>query len=520
MAMRNSLVISACGILMVLVVTVMGGCTLSPLENRTVTRALDAQESAQTALGQEISVIENTQNEKSGVYIIGDPQLAFAARILLSQRAEKTMDLQYYIWEADVTGTLMFETIVDAANRGVRVRLLLDDNGIEGLDDAFFVLNNHANIEVRIFNPFVQRKLKWLGYITHFNRVNRRMHNKSFTVDNVATVIGGRNIADDYFGATEHVLKEDIDVIAVGEIVSHVSTDFDIYWASLSAYPIDQLLNVKDDAQYSTGALFPSQLNNPERNAYIELIKESSIIDALTNGKLSFTWAKVDMISDSPTKTLHANQDEDLLVFKLHQVIGQPSQGVLIISPYFVPTKAAVTHFVELAEQGINVSILTNSMQATDVLPVHAGYAKHRKTLLRAGVSLFELKSTRANENRLKDKLGPFGSSASSLHAKLFAIDDERLFIGSFNFDPRSINLNTELGFVIHSNELTEQVNAEFAQHVRSAAYELVLTEDEDIIWKEIVDGELKYHESEPGLGIVSGVALSILSVLPIDSLL
>lgn len=520
MSRRKIYTMAVMGCALAILILASGGCSLSPVTDRYPSHALSASEANKTSLGQAVSKSKHDKEGTSGVYMMGDPQLAFASRMLLFERAEKTIDLQYYIWDADVTGTLMFEALLSAANRNVRVRLLLDDNGINELDDALYTLSNHPNIDVRIFNPFVQRQHKWLGYITHFTRVNRRMHNKSFTVDNVVTVIGGRNIADDYFGATQHVLKEDIDVLAVGDIVGHVSSDFDRYWASQSAYPITQLVNNEHKAVYSTAMLFPEQSNNPRRQEYITLIKQSSIIDTLAKGTLAFSWSEVKLISDSPQKTLNTNNDEDLLVAKLHEALGVPTKSVLIVSPYFVPTPKAVSHFTALAKQGIAVNILTNSMMATDVLPVHAGYAKHRKTLLNAGVSLFELKPTRADSNKLKDKLGPFGSSASSLHAKMFVIDDKRLFIGSFNFDPRSININTELGFIIYHEELTTQVNTQFAENIDSAAYALSLDESGDIVWHETVNGNLIAHTREPGSGVLNNFALSILSILPINSLL
>ena len=505
---------------LLLVTLVLGGCSLTPLTDRTHSTAITAAEADNTELGQAILAVKRKQQEQSGVYIMGDAPLAFAARALLAQRAQKTIDIQYYIWQADITGTMLLDALVQAAERGVRVRLLLDDNGITGLDDALLALNNHPNIEVRLFNPFVQRKLKWLGYLTHFSRVNRRMHNKSFTVDNVAVVVGGRNIADDYFGATKQVLKEDLDLIAIGDIVNKVSADFDLYWASDSAYPITLLVDSNNTDVYSTKRFFPDRLTDPNRQTYLDLISRSALIDDLANGRTAFTWTKVDMLSDSPAKTLSKHRKSELLAVKLRKALGEPQRSVIIVSPYFVPTRQSVAYFVDLAKSGVTVSILTNSMLATDVLPVHAGYAKHRKVLLAAGVLLYELKPAYSGTSKLKDKLSPFGSSASSLHAKMFAIDDKRLFIGSFNFDPRSININTELGFVIESAALTSQINKDFAQTVVSSAYQLRLNDNGDISWLEEVHGQTLEHNKEPGLGLLHKMALAILSCLPIDSLL
>ncbi|MFQ3230047.1 phospholipase D family protein [Reinekea sp.] len=496
-------------------------CTSLPsLEGRVESSALSIAEAEQTRLGSAIAPLSSQHQQLSGIRLLESPEDAFAARVLLAQNAQKTLDLQYYIWHEGITSAMLFEAITDAANRGVRVRMLLDDNGIAGLDEALSALDRLENVQVRLFNPFVQRRFKKLGFITDFSRVNRRMHNKSFTVDNTVTVIGGRNIGDEYFGATSGILKQDLDLVAVGSVVNEVSVDFDKYWASASAYPIEGIVGSTKTSTYTTAEYMPAQLNNPERDVYIRALKSSSLVTAIIAQEPLFEWKPTRMVSDDPSKGIGKVDKEGLLMVKLGEVMGAPESTVLLVTPYFVPTQQGVDIFTALAKTGVSIDVLTNSMQATDVLSVHAGYAKHRKELLEGGVQLFELRPSTVDEESNIMKLGPFGSSASSLHAKTFAVDSQRLFVGSFNFDPRSMNLNTELGFVLESSTLAEKVEDEFSQRVRPTAYQLILDEDNKILWVESNGDKQTIHSTEPGMTLFSRAALAVFSALPIEWLL
>lgn len=498
----------------------VGGCSVAALQVRSQSSALTPAQAQHTKLGEAIAPFAQRYPNKSGIRLLGEPKNAFAARMLLAKAAQQTLDIQYYIWQKDITGTLLFEAIVDAAKRGVRVRILLDDNGISGLDEPLAALNRLENVEVRIFNPFAQRRFKWLGFMMDFSRVNRRMHNKSFTVDSSVTVIGGRNIGDDYFGASSGILKQDLDLIAIGDVVADVSNNFDQYWESDSAYPITNVVNSNKSTVYSTVEYLPEQNSNPKREVYLKVLKHTSLVKQLLAKELSFEWTATKMISDDPVKGLDKHHQETLLINKLAEIIGQPESTVLLVTPYFVPTKTGVKAFAKLVNSGVSISVLTNSMQATDVLPVHSGYAKHRKALLKSGVKLYEFRPSIENSDGRLKKMGPFGSSASNLHAKTFVIDSKRLFIGSFNFDPRSIHLNTELGFIIESEFIASQVEDEFYQQVDLVAYQLSLDESGDIVWTERNGDETVLHNNEPGMTFFSRSVLSILSVLPIDWLL
>jgi putative cardiolipin synthase len=498
----------------------IGGCALPSLEGREESRALTSSELQSTTLGKAILPSAQQYEGKSGVMLLGEPRESFVVRMLLAQTAQRTLDVQYYIWKKDVSGALMLEAINDAAMRGIRVRLLLDDNGLVDFDDALLALARHDNVQVRIFNPFKQRSFKWLGYLTDFWRVNRRMHNKSFTVDNSVTIIGGRNIGDTYFGGTDGRIKQDLDVLAIGQVVDDVSTDFDRYWASPSAYPIQFIAQSNKQSTYSSSEYLPEQATHPKRNFYLEAMKNSNFIDSLLNQELGLRWTDVTMVSDNPSKILGNSDESEYLINELRQIIGYPDTSLIVVTPYFVPTEAGVEAFKNLAEQGISIQVLTNAMQATDVLPVHAGYAKHRKTLLKSGVQLFELRPIDPKQRIVSDDLGPFGSSASSLHAKIFAIDNNRLFIGSFNFDKRSINLNTELGFVIDSPYLTQKIVQDFNKEAHSTAYEVKLDDEGNLYWIERIGDKVIIHQQEPGMTMIKRAMLSVFNILPIDWLL
>src|SRR5690554_6888172 len=265
----------------------LSGCSL-PQQNIVPSRALPPEHAQATRLGQALAPAIAAHPGESGIYALPDPHDAFAARVLLARAAERTLDVQYYIWHGDMTGTLLLEELHAAADRGVRVRLLLDDNGTVGLDTELAALAQHPQIEVRLFNPFRVRKPKWIGFLTDFSRLNRRMHNKSFTADNSATIIGGRNIGDEYFGATSGVLFTDLDVLAVGPVVDAVSTDFDRYWASGSAYPVEQILpEVTPDHLTQLAERAALIERNSKAASYVSAVARSSFIRQLLDGDRS-----------------------------------------------------------------------------------------------------------------------------------------------------------------------------------------------------------------------------------------
>jgi len=490
---------------------------LPPPENRTSSRALPSEQARATALGQAIAPLADAHPGLSGVHALADARDAFAARALLMQAAQKTLDVQYYIWRGDMTGTLLLEALFEAAERGVRVRLLLDDHGTAGLDPVLAALDAHPNIEVRLFNPFTLRRPKMLGYLTDFARLNRRMHNKAFIADNQVAIIGGRNVGDEYFGATDGVLFSDLDLLAVGQVVGDASADFDRYWASESSYPASGLL--APPGAGPLGALHQSASRlerDPAARAYVDALRELPFIRQLLSQQLAFEWAPTRMASDDPAKALGV-ADAVTLSQQLHDILGQPASHLELVSPYFVPTAEGVEAFVQMVRRGVKVRVLTNAYEATDVAVVHSGYAKWRKALLRGGVELYEMRS---QPGQPAPGVGRLGSSGSSLHAKTFAVDGQRVFVGSFNFDPRSMHLNTELGFVVDSPALAARMDALFGQEVARHAYRVGLTDDDRLYWlADGPDGPQRY-DVEPGTRWWQRLLVWLLSLLPIEWLL
>jgi putative cardiolipin synthase len=434
--------------------------------------------------------------------------------------AQRSIDVQYYIWHGDHTGVLLFEALWKAAERGVRVRLLLDDINTKGLDDTIAALDAHPNIEVRLYNPFTNRSARVFNYIGDFSRVNRRMHNKSFTVDNQATIVGGRNVGDEYFGAGEGVAFADLDVLAIGPVVNEVSAEFDRYWNCDSSYPAASLIEAKAGGAERLQASFAQTHADPESSAYLKSLADTQLITALKEQRLAYEWVDARVVSDDPAKTLDKENRSDLLLLpQMLESVGPPVHSFHLISPYFVPGDEGTASLQKLAQQGIKVRVLTNSLESTDVSAVHAGYAKRRKALLEAGVQLFELKRGEAPKN--PEGKGGRGSSSASLHAKTFAVDSERAFVGSFNFDPRSARLNTEMGVVFGSQALGRQLAGAFDTQVPQRAYEVRLTDDKrNLVWIEQTPAGEKRYDSEPGAGFFRRMSVGFLSILPIEWLL
>lgn len=464
----------------------------------------------------------------SGVVPLVDAREAFAARVLLARQAEFTLDVQYYIWRHDITGTILFEALHEAAERGVKVRLLLDDHNTAGLDATLKGLHQHPNIQVRLFNPLRLRRPRMLNYLFDFKRVNRRMHNKAFVVDGEVVISGGRNIGDEYFGATSDVLFADLDVLLIGPVVKKVQTDFDRYWESESAWPLERLFSLTKPQDLSIlHAIAERYKQDAKAQAYVKAIEELPFIQQLLQRDLEIYWAPTQLVSDSPAKALGRAKPQQMVPHQLKQVLDEPQSHTTLVSPYFVPTRTGVNELIAMAKRGVQIIILTNSLEATDVAVVHAGYAKWRRKLLRHGIQLFEMQrlsplarrqERRARRQRLKGK-ERFGSSASSLHAKTFLVDSARVFVGSLNFDPRSAAINTELGFVMHSRALAARIEATIVETLPNYAYQLRLIGNR-IVWVERLGKQKSWYYSEPNASIWRRLAVRILERLPIERLL
>ena len=373
--------------LLAAIAVLLAGCaTLPPPQDRIETTALT--DTADTRLGRAVAPLVASNPGKSGIHKFPDPHDAFAARVRMAAAAEKTLDAQYFIWNGDQVGYLLFEALWQAAERGVRVRLLLDDANTSGLDATLATLDAHPNIELRLYNPFIQRGSRALGYLTDFTRLNHRMHNKSFTADNQFSVVGGRNISNEYFGAGSGIGFADIDVLVVGPAVRDISKEFDLYWNSASAYPAAGFVGAPgQDAAAKLREKFASTHADPVTVEYLQAVERAPLLAELRDGRLTFAWANSQVVYDDPAKTIDTTGRADGLLFtQLVEKMGRPEKSFDLVSPYFVPGAGGTARLIDLAKRGVKVRILTNSMAASDEAVVHAGYMTRRMELLRANL--------------------------------------------------------------------------------------------------------------------------------------
>ncbi len=451
---------------------------------------------------------------------------AFRLRLALTAQARHTLDLQYYAVHDDRSGRGLLRSLRDASQRGVRVRLLVDDLHTADTEQLLLAFAAHEGIEVRLFNPIPNGRWgtvsRVIGSVFDWGRINRRMHNKLFVADNAMAVLGGRNIGDEYFmRGSEHNFV-DVDVLAAGGPVATLSQGFDSYWNSPLSYPVASLVRSPLDAaalrmQFDT--LTAGTLPPPEDATVPARLQAYAVMpEQIASGEIDMVQAPVKVLIDPVSKATRFKPDSRASTVRASLIDElQASQTeVLVVSPYFVPGLSGVSRMKALIERGVHIRLLTNSLAANDEPLVHIGYAAYRALLLRAGVEIFELSPQLA---RSRGHLGRFGSSVGSLHAKVAVIDRQRLFIGSMNFDPRSEAINTEMGLLIDSPALAEA----FLNLVdyRDSAYRLRLAPNQqDVEWITSQDGVDKIHGSEPESSWLLRLKLWLISPLvPLDQL-
>lgn len=502
-----------CVLIGIILLALIARLSYRPLPELQLEKTAVSSHHAPSALADVISLEAQEHPQLSAIYPFSDGLDAFAARLALVNEAERSLDLQYYIWHDDMAGLLLFDAVYKAAQRGVQVRLLLDDNNTLGMDGLLLSLDAHPNIEVRLFNPFMQRNHRVLAYLSDFMRLNRRMHNKSFTVDAALSIVGGRNIGDEYFNAGEGISFVDMDVAVIGEVVGDIQADFERYWHSRSAYPLSLII----PKYTATQPIQKPKDSNTQK--YRARLQSSRFVQHLEARDLPFIWGKAQFLSDHPDKVLGKNQYENSVFSGLVSLFSEAQENLLLVSPYFVPTERGVQWLSDLHARGVQIEILTNSLTATDVSPVHAGYAKYRKPMLKIGFSLYELKPG-ATFEKIESKGNAFtrlnATHSASLHAKTFVIDNKKLFVGSFNFDPRSVELNTEMGLIFEQAQLTREFRSRVAQHLPAIAYQIKLNEEKQLEWH----GRTAVHYQEPDATWWRRASVVVLSYLPIEWLL
>lgn len=472
-------------------------------------------DTAQTTFGKRAVELAAGHGDMSGFLMQADGIDNLATRLLLAERAEKSIDAQYYLIDNDAAANLFVESLLRAADRGVRVRLLLDDIQTKGYDDAMAALDSHANFEIRIFNPFA-RGARNLNAARDFSRVNRRMHNKTFTIDNSITIIGGRNIAGEYFAARKDVNFGDLDAVAIGPVVEQVSRQFDLYWNDQYALPIPAFIDIPDDVDAKLQAVrdrYAETRAHLAETPYADVLMRS--VDELIDEEADFAWAPARLVFDAPEKARREPLDDDKsIVPALRQAIEDGLRELIVVSPYFVPSDDTIKAVAELRARGMEIIVITNSLASNNHAVVHSGYAPKRKPLLQLGVRLYETRPDASPTGAFR--AGHKGAEAT-LHTKAFIVDRETLFLGSFNFDPRSRNINTELGVIIESREIAEPLAARVETRLDSATYQVILDENNRIRWIEHTpDGEVVLSK-EPETSFWTRWKVNMMRLLPIE---
>jgi cardiolipin synthase C len=492
-----------------------------------------------TPLGQSLAPLSFAHPGKSGFRLLTDGTDALQMRIALARAATKTLDLQYYIAEEDTTGRLLLAAALYAADRGVRVRMLVDDLNLDDNKYLMVALSTHPSIEVRVFNPFgsTHRSIfeRTENLFTRIDRFTRRMHNKAMIADGSIAIVGGRNLGDEYFSASPTLQFRDLDVLAAGPIVHDIETSFDTFWNSALAYPLGTL----DKHHYETADLNATRESlRAHWRAQAQAVGAKPLNSAplaaqIARGQLGLVWAPAQFLVDSPRKVTDDDGDyQSPPMHRLAELLAAAKHEVLILSPYFVPHDAGVKLLGDLARRGVHVVVVTNSLASTDAVSVQAGYSPYRIALLKTGAELYEFQPLQRDRSRLLR-----GShSRSSLHAKAYVIDQRTLVVGSLNADPRSAFLNTELALFIESPELASSVAALIERATTpDMSYRVTLATPEEnarlialgapisgLVWtgKEPIGSTsyLRTWSYDPEAGFVRNLLTGLFLLLPVDS--
>lgn len=464
----------------------------------------------------------------SGLRLISDSDDALLARIGLADRAVSSLDLQYYMFHSDATGGLLAQRLLAAADRGVRVRLLLDDLHVAGDDKVLRILDGHPNIQIRLFNPFMERSAGWFGmgkqFAGDFSRLNRRMHNKAFIADGAMAIVGGRNIGDEYFDADDSLNFRDLDVLTVGPVVAEVGQMFDRYWNSDQSYPIgafhhktpgpDKLEQLRKTMMANVRQFSQSNYAQSLVTRVGDLAHEAPATD--------WAWGQATYLADDPDKgDPKADSKELHMAPQIRAWMDGAQQRLTLISPYFVPGDKGVAYLQGMRSRGVAVEVLTNSLASTDAGDVYVAYASYRPALLKAGVQLYELKPDARRGNHSSHFFGS-SSGSNSLHAKAMVVDESHSFVGSMNLDPRSVHLNTEDGVIVDSPALAKALLAIFADATKPVhSYQVLLDEQGRVYWEgKQPKGPVIRYDHAPETSWWRRFKVDAGGLLPIESLL
>ncbi len=467
-----------------------------------------------TAIGARLAELAADHPGHSGFAIIRYGQPALAARIALADLAEKSLDVQYYIWEADATGRILTERLVRAADRGVKVRVLVDDINLSGRDTRVAALDAHPGIEIRIFNPFKYRRFRVLDFATDLARVNHRMHNKMMIMDNALSLVGGRNIGAHYFASHTRSNFRDLDIVGAGPIVRETSNVFERFWSGPWSIPVAKLVKRPHTVTDHRSAIEAVRREIAQDNYPFPIETDTrSLLGRLDEIFLDLVWAPGEIVWEDPS-TIYEGTSSGRMNEALHERLQSLERELLIESAYFIPRDRGIEAARSLRERGVKVRVLTNSLSANDVLAAHAGYSKYRKDLIGAGVELHELRPFPGPV----DKKVVSTDSKAALHTKAIVFDREAVFIGSFNLDPRSADINTEAGIYVESPELARQVIDYMAEGIEPEnAFRVLLDDDGDLRWVIEKDGFRLHYEKDPNSRWHQRFIAGLIRLLPVE---
>jgi putative cardiolipin synthase len=520
--------ISACAAL-VLTAAFAAGCASLPGANYPRVSSAALANPEDTVLGAKFAPAVRLHGGNSGFRILTAGVDGFLTRVQMIQSAQKSLDLQYFIFRGDETGRLLTDSLVRAADRGVRIRVLVDDGDTVPGDDQIAALDAHPSLEVRIFNPFAYRghirAIRALEFLFNAGRLDYRMHNKLLVVDNSVALVGGRNIGNQYFQMDPRSQFADDDVFSAGPIAAQLSATFDEYWNSGLAIPIKALGNsarTGDLAQHRTAGrrsreMQPLESGGPD---YVALIAAGEPYAGMVSGRLPLIWAPAVVVCDSPHKQKVVSGAAAGRL--MERAVAEAARGVkselLMVTPYFIPSADEMQVLTDLRAHQVKVRVLTNSLQSAPGLVAQSGYMKFRFSLLNEGVELHEARALLGNAHGSgqTNRISSYGTYA--LHAKIFVFDRRQVFMGSMNFDQRSKRLNTEIGLIIDSPDLAQQTALRFEGMVQPEnAYSVQLRDQRHLVWETQEGGKTVRYDREPARGEGQRLQVGFLSFLPLD---
>ncbi|MBW2633357.1 MAG: phospholipase D family protein [Deltaproteobacteria bacterium] len=472
----------------------LAGCaTVSFDQPKSYSQAITNPED--TTLGRYAADKVEAYDGLSGFYPLIEGMDALGIRLRLAELAEKSIDLQYFLMKNDTAGAAMANALLKAADRGVRIRFLLDDVFTTVPDDSFLLINKHTNIQIRIFNPVSRSGISTLNFLGDFKQANRRMHNKSFTVDNSASIVGGRNIADEYFQLKTDEVFVDFDILAVGPITDEISNSFDEYWNHSRAVPIEQFIKDKKNEDLAAVRADIAEEFDDIYDTVFKRALESQLLKDFIAGRQPLFPAPARILADSPDKLINEiNETHMRLARDLREVMGNAEKEIIFISPYYVPGARGVQLVRDLVDRGVRVIIITNSLASNNHVPVHSGYARYRRDVINAGAELYE---ARANAVRELNH-GQDGPGKLTLHTKAIIFDRRRLFVGSLNLDPRSIEINAEMGLLIDSEEMVGILTKDSDNDLATKTYRVRINDKGELEWHCRIDNQDVVEKKEP----------------------